>query len=278
MTGQLAAIEIYSASCLSLQWFIPHSGGPIYGQSEQGFAMTQKEDPIRITIPDHAVTGKSMPWGKIAVEILNACDVKIDQEKKCIMISILSGDEDIIKDTLEEARLLPGMSSFGEGGVDLPTDAGNDHAAAASDPNSTTGMADTIAAASNSKSGTGAAASAEVRRARGPFPRRQDLGKSTGLFGHANNNKHLDLAKISKAGASFSASRLRAVTNGSNHSTISKDHFNMDDMLRTLPSNGQSTLGFAGQSSSSGESTEYQKDIGFGGEVYVSVFIECIST
>ncbi|KAI7204507.1 hypothetical protein KC324_g744 [Hortaea werneckii] len=39
---QLAAIEFYSASSLSLQWFIPRSSGRIYGQSEQGFAMTQK--------------------------------------------------------------------------------------------------------------------------------------------------------------------------------------------------------------------------------------------
>ncbi|KAI6832547.1 hypothetical protein KC340_g7016 [Hortaea werneckii] len=197
---QLAAIEFYSASSLSLRWFIPHSSGAICGQSEQGFAMTQKSgDQIQITISNYAVAGKSMPWSKIAVEILNACDVKIDQGKKCIMISILSGDEDIIKDTLEEASLLPGMSSFSEEGIDLPTVAESDHAAAASDLNSTTGMADTIATASNSHS----------------------------------------------------------------------DKFNMDDMLRTLPSNGQSSFGSAEQLSSPGESTEYQKDIGFGGEVYI---------
>ncbi|KAI7595237.1 hypothetical protein KC343_g17350, partial [Hortaea werneckii] len=112
---QLAAIEIYSASSLSLQWFIPRSSGTIYGQSEQGFAMTQKDGgQIQITISDHAVAGKSMPWVKFAAEILDACDIKADQEKKCIMVSILSGDEDIIKDTLEEASLLPGMSSFSE--------------------------------------------------------------------------------------------------------------------------------------------------------------------
>ncbi|KAI7196205.1 hypothetical protein KC324_g4509 [Hortaea werneckii] len=267
---QLAAIEFYSASSLSLRWFIPHSSGAIYGQSEQGFAMTQKSgDQIQMTISDHAVTGKSMPWSKIAVEVLNACDVKIDQGKKCIMISILSGDEDIIKDTLEEASLLPGMSSFSEEGVDLPTVAESDHAAAASDLNSTTGMADTIATASNSHSGTRAAASAEMRRARGSFPRKQSSRMSTGLFGNSNNNKHVDVAKISKAGASFSASRLRTITNGSNHSPVFKDNFNMDDMLRTLPSNGQSTFGSAEQLSSPGESTEYQKDIGFGGEVYI---------
>ncbi|KAI6906320.1 hypothetical protein KC318_g12725, partial [Hortaea werneckii] len=270
VTDQLAAIEIYSASSLSLQWFIPRSSGHIYGQSEQGFAMTQKsEDQIQITISDHAVAGKSMPWLNLAVEILDACDVKIDQGKKCIMVSILSGDEDIIKDTLEEASLLPGMSSSCEEGLDLPTVAENDHAAAASEPNSTTGMANRIATASNSNSGTGAAASAESRRARGAIPGKQNSRIPTGLFGHSNNNKHVDVAKISKAGASFSASRLRTVTKGSNHLPVSKDKFNMDDMLRTLPSNGQSTLGSVEQMSSPGETTEYQKEIGFGGEVYI---------
>ncbi|KAI7633719.1 hypothetical protein KC343_g2768, partial [Hortaea werneckii] len=102
-----------------------------------------------------------------------------------------------------------------------------------------------------------------------PFPRKQNLSKSTGLSGHSNNNTHVNLARISKAGASFSASRLRTVTNGSKHPPAPKDNFNMNDMLRTLPSNGQSTLGSAGQLSSPGESTEYQKDIGFGGEVYI---------
>ncbi|KAI6837322.1 hypothetical protein KC350_g6092 [Hortaea werneckii] len=267
---QLAAIEIYSASSLSLQWFIPRSSGRIYGQSEQGFAMTQKDGgQIRITISDHAVAGRSMPWVKFAAEILDACDVKADQEKKCIMVSILSGDEDIIKDTLEEASLLPGMSSFSEGELDLPTVAGDNHAAVASDFNPTTGMTNMTATASNSNSGTGAAVPAESHRARAPFSRKQNFSKSTGLSGHSNNNKHVDLAKISKAGASFSASRLRTVTNGLNHSRVSKDNFNMDDMLRTLPSNGQSPLGSAGQMSSPGESTESQRDIGFGGEVYI---------
>ncbi|KAI7204510.1 hypothetical protein KC316_g4235 [Hortaea werneckii] len=43
----------------------------------------------------------------------------------------------------------------------------------------------------------------------------------------------------------------------------------MDDMLRTLPSNGQSTFGSAEQLSFPGETTEYQKENGFGGEVYI---------
>ncbi|KAI6879857.1 hypothetical protein KC360_g4305 [Hortaea werneckii] len=250
---QLAAIEIYSASSLSLQWFITRASGTVYGQSEQGFAMTQKDpDRTQITISEHAVAGKSMPWVKFAAEILDACDVKADQEKKCIMVSILSGDEDIIKDTLEEASLLPGMGSFSEEQLNFPTVAGDDHAAAASDSNQTIGMTNMTATASNSH---------RARELR--------LIKSTGLSGHSNDNEHVDIAKVSKAGASFSASRLRTVTKGSNHPPVPKDNFNMNDMLRTLPSNRQSTLGPGGQSSSPGESTEYQKDIGFGGEVYI---------
>ncbi|KAI7354940.1 hypothetical protein KC354_g10975 [Hortaea werneckii] len=267
---QLAAIEIYSASSLSLQWLIPRASGTVYGQSEQGFAMTQKDgDRTQITISEHAVAGKSMPWVKFAAEILDACDVKADQEKKCIMVSILSGDEDIIKDTLEEASLLPGMGSFCEEQLNRPTVAGDDNAAAASDSNRTIGMTNMTATASNSHRGAGAAANVDSHRVRAPFPRKQNLSKSTGLSGHSNDNEHVDIAKISKAGASFSASRLRTVTKGSNHPPVPKDNFNMNDMLRTLPSNGRSTLGSAGQSSSPGESTEYQKDIGFGGEVYI---------
>ncbi|KAI7390187.1 hypothetical protein KC336_g17010 [Hortaea werneckii] len=266
---KLTALEIYSCPSLSLHWSIPRSTGAIYGQPEQGFVVTQRSrDHIRMTISAHAVSGKSMPWSRLADELLDACDINADDNKRRIMQSMLSGDEDIIRDELWRASLLCDKSLL----VETPTvslgDGPNDRAVVLS-------RASTTHELSNTMEMTGTIASANngsLSELAGSPPAGHSISvkrTSSGLFDHPKKTKHVDIAAIAKAGAAFSLSTFGALTGGVSQQSNPKNISNTNESLRTLPSSGHSAPSSAVFSPSSGGSTEYQQQIGFGGEVYI---------
>lgn len=270
---QLTALEIYSCPGLSLHWSIPHSSGTIYGQPEQGFVITQKSaEHIRVTISAHAVSGKSMPWSRLADELLDACNINADDKKRRIMQSMLAGDEDIIKDELWRASLICDMSLLVESSSEFPGEGPNDHAVVSAGASIVHEMSNTepfTGSIASTNGGTFAGLAGSPSAGHSISYKRS----SNSLSDRAKKTKHVDIAAIAKAGAAFSLSTLGAVTGGVSQQSNPKNDRYTNETLQRLPSSRHATLGSVVFSPSSGESTEYQQQIGFGGEVYVRVTI-----
>ncbi|KAI7554988.1 hypothetical protein KC331_g156 [Hortaea werneckii] len=266
---QLTALEIYSCPGLSLHWSIPHSSGTIYGQPEQGFVITQKSaEHIRVTISAHAVSGKSMPWSRLADELLDACNINADDKKRRIMQSMLAGDEDIIKDELWRASLICDMSLLVESSSEFPGEGPNDHAVVSAGASIVHEMSNTepfTGSIASTNGGTFAGLAGSPSAGHSISYKRS----SNSLSDRAKKTKHVDIAAIAKAGAAFSLSTLGAVTGGVSQQSNPKNDRYTNETLQRLPSSRHATLGSVVFSPSSGESTEYQQQIGFGGEVYI---------
>lgn len=270
---QLTALEIYSCPSLSLHWSIPRSSGNVLGQPEQGFVITQKSaEHIRVTISAHAVSGKSMPWSRLADELLDACDINADDKKRRIMQSMLAGDADIIKDELWRASLICDMSLLVEGSSEFLGEGPNDHTVVSSGASVEREMSNTeplTGSIASTNGGTFAGLAGSPSTGHSITYKRS----SNNLSDRAKKTKHVDIAAIAKAGAAFSPSTLGAVTGGVSQQSNPKNDRDTNEKLQRLPCSGHATLSSVVFSPSSGESTEYQQQIGFGGEVYVRVTI-----